>query len=85
MTDTLSQTNPQSRWQRLARFVRVHLPVLLYGWFWLGMFLCGLLAPVDRVLHLQSGLITEGWHLSLLSVLFGLPVLVLYWWRMRRP
>ena len=56
-----------------------------YGWFWFGMFLCGILAPAERVTALESGVITQGWHLSLLSVLFGLPVLVLYWWRMRRP
>jgi len=61
----------------------LHLPVLLYGWFWLGMFLCGLLAPADRVLGLESALVREGWHLSVMSCVLGLPVLVLYAWRLR--
>ena len=59
-----------------------HLPALLYGWFWFGMFLCGFLAPADRVLELQSGLITKGWHLSVMAIAFGSPILTLYWLRM---
>ena len=61
-----------------------HLPALLYGWFFFGMFLCGFLAPDQRVASLESGLITEGWHLSLMAAAFGTPVLLAYAWRSRR-
>jgi hypothetical protein len=60
-----------------------HLPILLYGWFFLGMALCGLLAPPDRVAELGSSVITEGWHLSLLAALLGLAVVWLYTRRLR--
>ncbi len=69
--------------QGLRARLGLHLPALLYGWFWLGMFLCGLLAPADRVLGLESALVREGWHLSVMACVLGLPVLVLYAWRMR--
>ena len=59
-----------------------HLPAWLYGWFWLGMCLCGLLAPADRVAELNSSLIREGWHLSVLALALGGPILVAYWLRM---
>ena len=36
-----------------------------------------------RVRELESRLITEGWHLSALACLLGIPPLVAYWWRMR--
>jgi len=65
-------------------WLQVHLPIVLYGWFWFGMFLCGFLAPDHRVAMLESGVITEGWHLSLMSVVLGLPVVVLYIHRMKR-
>ncbi len=74
---------PTRKRQGLRAWVVLHLPALLYGWFWLGMFLCGLLAPADRVLGLESALVREGWHLSVMSCLLGLPVLVLYAWRVR--
>ncbi len=48
------------------------------------MFLCGLLAPKERVAALESGLVTEGWHLSVLCCLLGLPVLFAYWYRVSR-
>ena len=60
----------------------LHLPALLSGWFWFGMFLCGLLAPAERVAELHSGLIQEGWHLSAMAVCLGGPILVVYWLRM---
>ena len=66
-------------------WLQVHLPVVLYAWFWFGMFLCGLLAPADRVAQLESAVITEGWHLSAMSVVLGLPVILLYIHRMRAP
>ncbi|MEE2780093.1 MAG: hypothetical protein VYE15_06200 [Myxococcota bacterium] len=66
----------------LGSWVFTHLPALLYGWFWVGMFLCGLLAPADRVLALDSALIQEGWHLSLMACVLGIPPLTAYWLRM---
>jgi hypothetical protein len=64
-------------------WLQVHLPIVLYGWFWFGMFLCGFLAPAERVAMLESGVISEGWHLSAMSVVLGLPVVLLYIRRMR--
>ena len=63
----------------------VHLPALLYGWFWFGLFLCGLLAPPERVVLLESTWVTQGWHLSAMTCIFGIPILGLYSWRMRPP
>lgn len=65
--------------------LKYHLHILLYVYFLLGLFVCGLFAPDDRVLALESALITEGWHLSALSVLLILPVPVLYYLRLRKP
>jgi hypothetical protein len=65
-------------------FLRYHLHVVLYAYFWLGLFLCGLLAPDWRVRELDSGLIGKGWHLSALSVALLLPVPVAYILRMRQ-
>ncbi len=59
-----------------------HFPALLYGWFFFGLFLCGLLAPQERVRELESGLVSEGWHLSLMALVFGGTVLGAYWLRM---
>ncbi len=63
-------------------WVMLHLPALLYGWFWVVMILCGLLAPSDRVLALDSALVQEGWHLSVMACVLGAPPLVAYWLRM---
>ena len=60
-----------------------HIHILLYAGFWISLASYGVQAPPDRVLLLESGLITKGWHLTLLAICFGLPVLTLYWWRMR--
>ena len=38
----------------LRAWIHLHLPALLYAWFWFGMFLCGLLAPPDRVVELYK-------------------------------
>ena len=62
-----------------------HFAIVLYGWFFFGMFLCGLLAPPDRVAELGSGLITAGWHLSVLALTLALPVLLLYRRRLQGP
>jgi hypothetical protein len=80
MAQSSPQTVPQE--SRVIDWVTLHLPALLYGWFWFGMFLCGLLAPPERVALLESGLVTEGWHLSLMACLFGCPILTAYWLRM---
>ena len=65
----------------LTQWLLRHLPVLLYGWFWFGMVLCGLLAPIDRVQELESSIVTEGWHLSLMATVFGSLILFFYWLR----
>ena len=80
MNDT--QPPPEQRSSLGAR-LQLHLPAVLFAWFWLGMFLCGLLAPADRVVGLDSALVQEGWHLSVMCCVLGLPVVVLYVWRMR--
>ena len=69
--------------QRLQRLLKNHLHVLLYTYFWFGLFVCGLSAPDQRVAELHSSLVTKGWHLSLLSLVLVLPVPVIYWLRMR--
>lgn len=58
-------------------FVR-HFAITLYAWFFLGMALCGLLVPPERVAALESTVITQGWHLSVMAILFIGPVLLLY-------
>lgn len=80
MAQSTPQTAPQEA--TVIDWVTLHLPALLYGWFWIGMVLSGLLAPPERVAMLESGLITEGWHLSLMACCFGIPILGAYWLRM---
>ena len=90
--DRLGQTNQAETAYRQAlahapKRADIHLslgrlPALLYGWFFFGMFLSGFLAPLERVQGLESGLVSEGWHLSVLAALLGTPVLVAYWLRM---
>lgn len=69
---------------KIRNLLRHHLHILLYSYFWLGLFICGLAAPDHRVAELGSQIITKGWHLSLLSVLLILPVPVAYAIRIRR-
>jgi len=69
---------------RVTRFLKVHLHIALYTYFWFGLFVCGLVAPSDRVAALETDLISEGWHLSLISVFLILPVPILYLIRMWR-
>lgn len=64
-------------------FIKTHTHVLLYAGFWLSLGGYGLFAPPDRVAMLDSRLVTQGWHLTAMSICFGGPVLALYWWRMR--
>jgi hypothetical protein len=68
---------------RPTSWLQLHFPIILYGWFWLGLLLCTLFAPDERVRALKSDLITEGWHLSVLSLIFGGGVLGAYWVRLR--
>lgn len=65
------------------QFLIKHAAILLYAGFWISLSSYGLSAPPERVALLESVLVTEGWHLSLMSALFGGPVLLLYIWRMR--
>jgi hypothetical protein len=62
-------------------WLKRYLPALLYGWFWFGMLLSALVAPQDRVDGLESSLVTEGWHLSMMAGLFGGVILLVYWLR----
>jgi hypothetical protein len=67
----------------LKGWLTLHLPALLYGWFWFGMMVSGLLAPTERVIELDSAVLQEGWHLSLLALVLGAPPVLLYIRRMR--
>lgn len=80
MSEHSSETRPTENGGR-KEWVLTHLPAILFAWFWFGMFLCGLLAPQDRVAELESALISEGWHLSVMACLLGGPVVVAYWLR----
>ncbi len=66
----------------LLAFCKRHLPALLYGWFWIGLAMSGWLAPADRVAMLESGLVTEGWHLTVMALIFGTVTLGAYALRM---
>ena len=76
---------PPSLIARTTHLLKYHLHILLYAYFGVGLFVCGLLAPEERVRALGSGFITQGWHLSVLSVVLVLPVPVVYCLRLRRP
>ena len=79
----MSHSSPENQAsQGLGQWLLTHLPALLYGWFWVGMALCGLLAPDHRVAALESALVQEGWHLSVMASVLGVPPLVAYWLRM---
>ena len=71
------KTVKQNKWSWIA----LHFPIILYTWFWFGLILCAIFAPSDRVLMLKSQVITEGWHLIVLSLILGVPIIVLYWRR----
>lgn len=70
-------------YRKLTELLKYHLHILLYTYFWLGLFICGLVAPQHRIDLLESDLITQGWHLSLLSLFLVLPVPIIYFFRMR--
>ena len=65
------------------QFLIKHAAILLYAGFWISLSSYGLSAPPERVAMLESGLVTEGWHLALMALCFGGPVLLLYAWRSR--
>ena len=65
-------------------FLRRHGHALLYAGFWLSLGGYGLVAPPERVAALGSAVVTQGWQLSLMAILFGGPVQALYVLRMRR-
>lgn len=65
-------------------FLIKHAAILLYAGFWISLSGYGLLAPPERVRLLESGLVTQGWHLSLMALSFGAPVIVGYVFAMSR-
>ncbi len=71
-------------WNKCRDVVKYHLHILLYTYFWFGLFVCGLVTPQHRIDMLESAIITKGWHLSALSLLIILPVPIIYFMRMRR-
>ena len=64
--------------KKLVYFIKYHFHVILFFYVWFGLFICGLVAPPERVAELGSGLVTRGWHLSLLSALIVLPWPIIY-------
>jgi hypothetical protein len=62
----------------IVNLFKNHLHIILYTYFWLGLFVCGLAAPDDRMAALGSRFITNGWQLSVMSVILVLPVPVVY-------
>ena len=62
-------------------WIELHFPMILYIWFWFGLIVCAFFAPADRVLMLNSQMITKGWHLIVLSFILSSPIIWLYWKR----
>lgn len=78
MTGTEIVYPPKGIIKKLVYFLKYHFHALLFFYVWFGLFVCGLAAPPQRVAGLGSGLVTRGWHLSLLSVFVVLPWPILY-------
>ena len=70
--------------QDIIKSLKDHLHIVLYFYFWLGIFVGGLVAPQERVEMLNSDLIKEGWHLSMLSLILIVPVFVIYYLRLKK-
>ena len=68
----------------ILRVLTEHLHIVLYFYFWLGIFIGGLVAPQDRVEILNSDLIKEGWHLSMFSMILIFPVFIIYYIRVKK-
>jgi len=64
--------------KKLVYLLKYHFHAILYFYVWFGLLVCGLAAPADRVAKLGSSLITQGWHLSLLSTILVLPWPLIY-------
>ena len=65
------------------KIFRDHLHTILFSYFWLGLFVGGLVAPAERVWMLESQLVTEGWQLTVLSMVLVLPAPMIYFFRMK--
>ena len=65
------------------KIFRDHLHAILFSYFWLGLFVGGLVAPAERVWRLESQLVTEGWQLTLLSMVLVLPAPLFYIFRIK--
>lgn len=70
--------------KQIVWLLRYHFHAMLFFYIWFGLVVCGLAAPEARVEQLGSGLITKGWHLSVLSTLLVFPWPVIYFIRFRR-
>ena len=68
----------------LRNILRDHLHAILFSYFWLGLFVGGLVAPIERVVQLESSWLTQGWQLTFLSVVLVLPAPIVYVFRMRK-
>ena len=68
----------------LKKLFRDHLHAILYSYFWLGLFVGGLVAPEERVLQLESDWLIHGTQLTFLSLILVLPALIIYISRMRQ-
>jgi len=68
----------------LKKLFRDHLHAILYSYFWLGLFVGGLVAPEERVLQLESDWLIHGTQLTFLSLILVLPALIIYILRMRQ-
>ena len=68
----------------VKKILQYHFQIVLFSYFWFGLFVCGLVAPEERVAQLGSSVITKGWHLSLMSMVLILPVPIVYLLRMRQ-
>jgi hypothetical protein len=81
----MAETHRRGKYGRkVMHFLKYHLHIALYAYFGFGLFVCGLVAPPDRVAGLETHLISKGWHLSLMSLFLILPVPIGYLVRMRR-
>ena len=64
--------------KRIFKILFKHFHIILYFYFWLGIFIGGFIAPKERIELLKSDIITEGWHISLLSLVLICPVFIIY-------
>ena len=69
--------------KKAVYIVKYHFHAVVYFYVWFGLVVCGLAAPPERVAKLGSGLITQGWQLSLLATLLVLPWPIIYAVRFR--